>query len=639
MWFKRKLSLKALQKLRDDAVSCWCEESKSMPERAKSLEEPLKRLDASVIAGDVEAGRKEAPFIQEHLHSRGGKLVRGIKELVITLIIALAFAGVARQSWFELYEIPTGSMRPTFKECDRVLVSKTAYGINIPFQTNHLAFNPSRVRHGSITVITGDGLPLPDVDTMYFGLFPGKRRYVKRCVALPEESIYFYGGNIYCLSADGSKVTTMPVESCPNLEYVPFLQFDGTIDVSHISRFGKSRTYTIKHFNLPVGKVTVFDNGAIESKIAGPSGSWVEEFSESESARKYPRSIGEFWGISNYAQARLLLPSELPKEANTLGYTSNDAMLYVELKHSPTLPKSQEGQSNDFNVPLIATCTSWIPLSEKACEEVLNNLYTARFVVRGGKACRYNENGIFDPNHAVTVPDRIPDGTYEFYHGKAYLIRLGSFATELESDHPIYPKNDQELQLFYNVGIEWYNRYEQTNFQRFPSRYAYFRNGGFYLLGHEIVSPQDPLLQRFEALEIMRQSKDYSYFAFQDIGSPIDEHGGFNPDFFKNFGLTIPKESYVLLGDNHAMSLDSRIFGVVPENNIQGTTVLRFWPTQGRVDETTLFLPPQPYTGPSMYTLLISALMIGILWAGLHYFKRARNLRLNQFREAILGKS
>src|SRR5262245_46974295 len=37
------------------------------------------------------------------------------KEFVIAIIVALALAGLVRQTWFELYEIPTGSMRPTFK--------------------------------------------------------------------------------------------------------------------------------------------------------------------------------------------------------------------------------------------------------------------------------------------------------------------------------------------------------------------------------------------------------------------------------------------------------------------------------------------------------------------------------------------
>ena len=60
--------------------------------------------------------------------------------------------------------------------------------------------------------------------------------------------------------------------------------------------------------------------------------------------------------------------------------------------------------------------------------------------------------------------------------------------------------------------------------------------------------------------------------------------------------VTIPPNSYLMLGDNRPNSYDGRCWGVVPRSNIIGRAVVRFWPLDrmGAIDKSPAYSSPQP---------------------------------------------
>jgi len=127
-------------------------------------------------------------------------------------------------------------------------------------------------------------------------------------------------------------------------------------------------------------------------------------------------------------------------------------------------------------------------------------------------------------------------------------------------------------------------------------------------MGEKLLAKTDPRLLTFNREENQRVKSSIDFIPFVDRVPPLKD-SSIDPDFIRRYGLKIPEDHYYVLGDNHAMSADSRRFGFVPEQNLRGVPDLLFWPWGSRWGK-----PLQ-----ADYPLLTASRLIVWLIAGLSY--------------------
>ncbi len=520
----------------------------------------LKNLETALLASDKDAETRYATQAKG-LYSRylNKTSFEQIKDLVFALAFALVVAIVIRQVWFELYEIPTGSMRPTLKEQDRLLVSKTTFGINYPIKAEHLYFEPELVQRNGIVTFTSDKMDIADADTRYFYIFPGKKQFVKRLLGKPGDLLYFYGGQIYGFDAKGNDIShELQIPQLKLIDHIPFLRFEGQLSYPSQAIGGVYPSAVVHQMGEPIAIL----NGAQGGKLLDLSAFHDNTFPT-------PNEYGKLWGIDNFAMTRLLTK----EEAIVAGASSaQEATLYLELFHHPRLDCLELVRDTYGRLrPGFLYETSLVPLAIADIETLFSHLYTARFKVKNSMVTRYSISSEPMPNQLVPRLPDVPDGTYEFYYGKAYKIGWTGVATELPHDHPLYLQTPERLLLWFNLGLDFNNLYKPSSRSSLlPNRYAYFRDGDFYVMGQPLWEKDNASLKAFEASENSRITTK-NYVPFVDAGPPTKE-------MIEECGLKIPSNKYLVLGDNHAMSGDSRIFGFVPAGNLRGAPSLIFWP-------------------------------------------------------------
>lgn len=585
------------------------------------FENQIKDLQASIQAKDRSAADLAAHQLEEfcQLHFAKPWWKSGL-DIVFALIFALMVAIVIRLSWFEIYEIPTGSMRPSFKEQDHLTVSKTAFGINIPMATGHFYFDPNLVQRTSAIILSGDNLPVIETDTTFLGVLPYKKRFIKRMIGKPGDTLYFYGGKIYGIDQDGKPIAEfLDSKWMASLEYIPFITFEGIFGTTVPNQV------VFQQMHLPIGRVKLTRQGISNGEFFNGK-DWVNDNpAEAEKPHSSPVTFSDLWGIGNFAMARLVTKEQAKEESNEQLLGDNDVIFYLELQHHPSLtyPKPQLYNIGAMTGIAFAPEKSFLPVTQKHLEAIRDHLYTSRFVVKNERVARYSVEGQSFSSKDPQLPG-VPDGTYEFYFGKGWSVDSWGITSPLPEDHPLYNKDPLFIKKLYNLGINWDTAIESKNrsARNFPARYAYFRSGDLFLLGGKIYEKEDPVLSAFNQNEEKRTKEgtlSRPYQPFRDSGPPSLET-------IKSFGLTIPDKQYLVLGDNHAMSGDSRIFGFVPEANLQGAPSFIFWPPGERFG-----IPNQkPYPIFVLPRLIVwgIVLVIAAIWFVIH--RRHSKIRFGQ---------
>lgn len=568
----------------------------------------LARLQAAILEKNAPHAKAETQELREISHRLMPKSAfEKARDFLGAIGFALVVAVVIRQMWFELYTIPTGSMRPTLKESDFLVVSKTDFGLNVPLTTAHFYFDPDLVKRGSIVVWTGENMDIPDSDTVYFYLFPGKKQFVKRLIGKPGDTLYFYGGRIYGIDREGNELKDLRDPAWfQSLEHIPFIHFDGKVDVSGSQGQGVFSTAVFHQMNQRVAKLAANAFGHIQGEMLFPAPHY-----------------SDLWGMKNYAMARLLTQEQLDQMYPNAGADMEKGLLYLELTHHPSIKEAHliRDEMNRIR-PDLGASVSFIPLNQEHLNRIANHMTTCRFIVENGVAYRYGFEGK-DPFYSRFFPklSDVPNGTYEIQNGKASRVYLGGVTRELPEDHPLYRKDPARIQFLYNLGIEFLNQYNPAkNSRAYPSRYAYFRDGDLYLLNGPILQKGEPALVAFAKKESQKQSLSTSvhpYLPFEDSGAPLAADGKIDADFIRKYGLVIPEKSYLMLGDNHAMSADSRQFGFVPQDNIKGGVGFLFSPPGKRWGRL-----PQPMQAHSAFPNLFVWGTAMLITAGYAVYRR-----------------
>ncbi len=109
------------------------------------------------------------------------KLLRFLREWVRPLLVIVVVVGSLRSAVADWNDVPTGSMKPTILEGDRIFVNKLAYDLKVPF-TNWCLFEWEGPQRGDVIV--------------FFSPESGER-LVKRVVGAPGDRIALRNNRLY----------------------------------------------------------------------------------------------------------------------------------------------------------------------------------------------------------------------------------------------------------------------------------------------------------------------------------------------------------------------------------------------------------------------------------------------------------
>ena len=132
---------------------------------------------ADPASPDPDSSRRHSP----HAAGRWPRALRWLRVEATPLLVMLALLFVARSSFANHYQVPSGSMQPTLEPGDRVVVDMRAYGLRIPFTG---------------IALTGHTEPAPG-DVVVFKSPDDGTRLIKRVVAVAGQTVALVDGRLW----------------------------------------------------------------------------------------------------------------------------------------------------------------------------------------------------------------------------------------------------------------------------------------------------------------------------------------------------------------------------------------------------------------------------------------------------------
>lgn len=191
-----------------------------------------------------------------------------------SIILFLVLMAFFRSSIADWNDVPTGSMKPTILEGDRILINKLAYDLRIPF--THVSLmkisNPSR---GDIIIFDAEA---------------AGKRLVKRVVGIPGDVIEMKNNILYIngqkLAYENISSTLSTIDRSENLLGVDHLIRINALG-SRLSNFGRTRIPADHYFALGDNRDNSSDSRIIglipRKEIIGRSRTTVLSFNDENS--------------------------------------------------------------------------------------------------------------------------------------------------------------------------------------------------------------------------------------------------------------------------------------------------------------------------------------------------------------------
>jgi len=141
-------------------------------------------------------------------------------------ILFILLMSVFRSAVADWYTVPTGSMQPTIKEGDRIIVNKMAYDLKFPFSQVTL-LKRGEPKRGEIVVFESKA---------------AENRLIKRLIGLPGDSVEMRNETLYINgNALSYQITTQNAQQLFATEQVD--------SISHVIRIDKNKSNQLSNFS------------------------------------------------------------------------------------------------------------------------------------------------------------------------------------------------------------------------------------------------------------------------------------------------------------------------------------------------------------------------------------------------------